>query len=111
MYISPSRKFDFDTILPNVERLYNIYIIIFIVESSNSKNKNYIYGDNRSYKIYLYILANHFLRYSFISTSKVLENTYIKLIDSVVKYQPVKIILVYQYMSINSKELQIMCKQ
>lgn len=62
---------------------------------------------NRSSKRYLHILADHFSRYAFISTSKVqCARDFIKLIDLVANEHQIKIILADQYSGINSKEVK-----
>jgi len=65
------------------------------------------FGGNKSTKKYLHILADHFTRYAFISTSKGQNaRDFISLIDPVAKQYKIKIILADQYTGINSKEVK-----
>ncbi|CAI6364066.1 unnamed protein product [Macrosiphum euphorbiae] len=65
------------------------------------------FGGNKSTKKYLHMLADHFTRYAFISTSKGQNaRDFISLIDPVAKQHQIKIILADQYTGINSKEVK-----
>jgi len=65
------------------------------------------FDGNRSTKKYLHILADHFSRYAFISTSKGQNaRDFISLINSVAQHHRIKIILADQYTGINSKEVK-----
>lgn len=65
------------------------------------------FANSRSPKRYMHILADHFTRYAWISTSKGQSaKDLIALIDQVAKKQKIDIILADQYTGINSRELK-----
>ena len=65
------------------------------------------FAGNRSPKRYMHLMADHFSRYAWISTSKGQSaKDLIALIDQVAKKQKIDLILADQYTGINSKELK-----